>query len=714
VVIRQSCGCANPLVAQIEAATLEKDADCTCEERLKQQCDAIQAELMKAVEGSGITIEPIKQIVNAFVAEMTSTSQKRFLTALETVVQQYAVNEADGNMTTAWHTAVSVLRQNLLPCIDSSEQLAQTERLWQQAHIVIGETERRGQLIRELRKASQASQFRALSAKLISTFDIAELMDILAEELPRFGIACGLVAMYDDPQPYVYPQTAPILSRVLLAYHAGGRKMVEDGAGRIRSDHLMPDGFLSDQQCYNLVAVPLYFRQTQIGFALLDGASSDSSLYRNLQGAISSALQGALLVQGIREQSAEIARNSAEIARQKYILDTFIETVPDRIWFKDREGRFTRANQAHALALGLEDPREEIGKTDADFYGGKTANTQTSDEQEILRTGRPMLNKEVSSTGPDGSLQWLLVTKMPLLDEHQNIIGTFGISRDFTALKHAQEELQKHAHELAAAYEEIHILNTQLQEENLRMSAELDVSRRIQQMVLPSPQELQQIPDLDIVGYMQPADEVGGDYYDVLDERGTVHVGIGDVTGHGLESGILMLMTQTAIRTLIEHGETDPKTFLTTLNRVILKNAQRMGVDKTLTFTLLQYQAGHIHIVGQHEEILILRQGGQIERVDTLDLGFPIGLEIDIAKFVDDAAIRLQPGESVVLYTDGITEAENPDNQMYGIDRLCAVLSQHWDRSAEVMKQAVIADVTSHIGTQKVYDDVTLVVLKQQ
>ncbi len=97
---------------------------------------------------------------------------------------------------------------------------------------------------------------------------------------------------------------------------------------------------------------------------------------------------------------------------------------------------------------------------------------------------------------------------------------------------------------------------------------------------------------------MQPADEVGGDYYDVLQKHGVLHIGIGDVTGHGLESGILMLMTQTAIRTLVEHGEPDPKTFLTTLNRVILKNAQRMQVDKTLTFALVTYQGGSLKIVG--------------------------------------------------------------------------------------------------------------------
>jgi sigma-B regulation protein RsbU (phosphoserine phosphatase) len=193
-----------------------------------------------------------------------------------------------------------------------------------------------------------------------------------------------------------------------------------------------------------------------------------------------------------------------------------------------------------------------------------------------------------------------------------------------------------------------------------------------------------------------------------------VHIGIGDVTGHGLESGVLMLMTQTAIRTLIECGETDPVAFLSALNRVILKNARRMQADKTLNLAFVRYDHGVLKIIGQHEELLVVRQGGQVERVDTLNLGFPLGLEEQIADFVKEVTIALQSGDSVVFYTDGITEAEDVHKQLYSIERLCDVLSQSWDQPAEAMKQAIINDVTRHIGAQKVYDDLTLVVLKQK
>lgn len=118
----------------------------------------------------------------------------------------------------------------------------------------------------------------------------------------------------------------------------------------------------------------------------------------------------------------------------------------------------------------------------------------------------------------------------------------------------------------------------------------------------------------------------------MLKKNGTIHIGIGDVTSHGLESGLLMLMTQAVIRTLIEHGETDPVKFVNTMNRLIYKNIERMGTDKNLTFALEQYQQGELKLVGQHEELLVMWQGGRIERVNTMKLGFPVGLEPEIGQ----------------------------------------------------------------------------------
>ncbi|MGE5475383.1 MAG: PP2C family protein-serine/threonine phosphatase [Bacteroidales bacterium] len=257
------------------------------------------------------------------------------------------------------------------------------------------------------------------------------------------------------------------------------------------------------------------------------------------------------------------------------------------------------------------------------------------------------------------------------------------------------------------------------QAENVRLGTELEVSRRIQQMVLPTSGELEQIRGLDVAAYMEPATEVGGDYYDILPgENGSIRIGIGDVTGHGLESGVVMLMTQSAVRTLVTSNETDAVRTLDVLNRTIYHNTQRMGCDKNLTLALLDYRpaaagGGQLRVSGQHESVIVVRRGGAVELVDTTDLGLPLGLVDDIGSFVAETSITLAPGDTVVLYTDGITEAADPAHNLYGLERLSALVGARSHDSAAAIKDAVIADVKRHAGTQPLYDDLTLIVLKQ-
>lgn len=280
--------------------------------------------------------------------------------------------------------------------------------------------------------------------------------------------------------------------------------------------------------------------------------------------------------------------------------------------------------------------------------------------------------------------------------------------------KRLRDREASYLEQLAKANEEIGKLNNRLQAENTRLSAELEITQRLQTMLLPKEKELDRIEDLEIAGFMEPAEEVGGDYYDVLQHHGRLTIGIGDVTGHGLESGVLMLMVQTAVRTLMENNETDPKQFFEVLNRAIYKNVQRMDSDKNLSLCLLDYHNGVLSLSGQHEEMLLVRSGGQLERIDTIDLGFPIGLEETIEDFVFQTRVRLNQGDVVVLYTDGVTEAENHLGKHYGLEQLCSVVQQNWQRSAAEIAKTAIADLRSHIGVEKVYDDITLVVLKQK
>jgi len=274
--------------------------------------------------------------------------------------------------------------------------------------------------------------------------------------------------------------------------------------------------------------------------------------------------------------------------------------------------------------------------------------------------------------------------------------------------------VEERTSELENANQEISALNDKLRDENVRMGAELSVAKQIQMMVLPKASELEMIPAVDIAAYMRPADEVGGDYYDVLQNGSRVKIGIGDVTGHGLESGVLMLMVQSVTRALQETNENDPRQFLCRLNSAIYKNIERTNTNKHLSLAFLDYEDSRITLSGQHEEVIIIRSDGTVECIDTMNLGLPVGLEQNILPFIDTLDIPFGSGDMIVLYTDGVTEAEDPKGRLFGLERLTESARQHHGGGAEAVKTAIIEDLMAHIGSQKIHDDITLVVMRHR
>jgi len=262
--------------------------------------------------------------------------------------------------------------------------------------------------------------------------------------------------------------------------------------------------------------------------------------------------------------------------------------------------------------------------------------------------------------------------------------------------------------------QEITVLNDRLKAENRRMISELDLTRKIHQILLPKDREVKEVIGLDILGSMEAAEEVGGDSYDVLQHKGRVKIGRDDVTGHKWDSGVLMIMVPTAFRTEVADNEPESVKILSAINSVIYDNVQRLKFDKNASLALLDYQQGMLKLSGQHEEIIVVRCNGCVKWFDTIDLGFPIGLDAEIAEFFVETSVQLYSGDVVVLYTDGITEAENMDKLLYGLDSLIEVIEINWQRSAAEIRHAVIKDVRSHIDQQKVFDDITLLVFKQK
>jgi len=141
-------------------------------------------------------------------------------------------------------------------------------------------------------------------------------------------------------------------------------------------------------------------------------------------------------------QFIERHRGTQALDHERFLLHTLLDNLPDPIYFKDRLSRFLRNNRAHLKLFGLTEPAEAIGKTDFDFFGEEHARQAYEDEQEMIRTGQGM-TKEEKETWPDGRVTWALSTKLPLRNPRGEIVGTFGISRDITDQKRAEEVLKK-------------------------------------------------------------------------------------------------------------------------------------------------------------------------------------------------------------------------------------------------------------------------------
>jgi diguanylate cyclase (GGDEF)-like protein/PAS domain S-box-containing protein len=145
------------------------------------------------------------------------------------------------------------------------------------------------------------------------------------------------------------------------------------------------------------------------------------------------------------EPTSKVVVEISQLGDAIFLLETLMDNVPDAIYFKDRNSCFTRVNRYQAARFGIASPALAVGRTDFDFFTDEHASQALRDEQEIMRTGQPLVNVEEKETLPNGEFHWVATTKLPLRDRQGNIVGTFGISRDITDRKKAEAQLQHQA-----------------------------------------------------------------------------------------------------------------------------------------------------------------------------------------------------------------------------------------------------------------------------
>ncbi|MBE2248284.1 MAG: PP2C family protein-serine/threonine phosphatase [Myxococcus sp.] len=244
-----------------------------------------------------------------------------------------------------------------------------------------------------------------------------------------------------------------------------------------------------------------------------------------------------------------------------------------------------------------------------------------------------------------------------------------------------------------------------------RLWSEMEVAQRIQTALLPRNRTL---GPWEIEATMLPAEEVGGDYYDFLETRhGERWLAVGDVSGHGVESGLVMMMTQTAVTTLVnDRPDRTPSDVFVRTNQVIRENVSRLGGHRYMTLNVIRLEADRLVVTGKHQDLMVWRQATNTVEVVT-NQGPWIGVVDDVSHAVEDLALPLAVGDWVLLYTDGLTEASDAQGQLFGEDRL----KQSF---ASVAGRVPLRDaVTTILSTVQTYqrardDDLTLVLLRRR
>jgi serine phosphatase RsbU (regulator of sigma subunit) len=246
--------------------------------------------------------------------------------------------------------------------------------------------------------------------------------------------------------------------------------------------------------------------------------------------------------------------------------------------------------------------------------------------------------------------------------------------------------------------------------ERARLQHEIELAAGIQMGILP---KSRQLPRLEISASMVPATEAGGDYFDILPFDGGGWIGIGDVAGHGLHSGLVMMMLQSIIAaTTRDDPRASPAKVWGVLNAVLYENVKvRLEREEHATLTLIRYEdRGRLVFAGAHEDILIYRARRRTcEQIKTQGIWAGILPEVPPGTISDQECV-LEPGDTILLHSDGITEARNPSRQMFGLPRLRNAFEGAASLPVDDLRERIMGEVRGFMAEQ--IDDMTLVTLR--
>ena len=289
------------------------------------------------------------------------------------VLQAILNEEVAGRIDIApWQSLLTSLQGELIEAARSADEMARVHASFQKALALLSDMLRleQGKRLSELQ--GHLTQLRRMMERLISVASMDELMNDLADELDRLDIQTCFIACYPEEIRHHRrdPWVIPLRAEVTLA-RIDGKRAIPAGGERFfaPAERFVPRRFLPAERRYTLIATATFFREDQIGYIAFEPGQRDSAIYETFCVQLSNVLEGSLLF-GARQRMVDA------LARERALVAILMDTIPDRIYFKDERSRFILINRSQAKAFGVGDPDRAIGKTDFDFFHARACPTR--------------------------------------------------------------------------------------------------------------------------------------------------------------------------------------------------------------------------------------------------------------------------------------------------------------------------------------------------
>ncbi|HLX95097.1 MAG TPA: SpoIIE family protein phosphatase [Verrucomicrobiae bacterium] len=421
--------------------------------------------------------------------------------------------------------------------------------------------------------------------------------------------------------------------------------------------------------------------------------------------------QGKLLYyEGSVEDITQGRQTEMNLRNSESLYHSLVETMPQNVFRKDLQGRFTFANQQYCkhYKCQLEDI---LGKTDFDFFPKELAEKYQKDDRRVIETGQTYeIVEEHHPLGQEKSI--IQVVKTPLYGLDGSIIGLQGIFWDITAQKLAEEQIRRANAELARSREELRTKNL-LMEENLHMAREIQFAMLPQQYPTFPHDVAPEQSALQFAHRYQPAETVSGDFFSVsaLSED-VAGVFICDVTGHGMRAALVTAMIRALVEELKPIAQ-DPGMFLRKLNADLFTILKTTGSPMLTTafYLVANWRTGVMRFAnaGHPKPLLVRRAPDRVEPLVNASGKSQPALGLFENPPYQTTEINLAPGDLTMLFTDGLYEVQGPNEELYSQERLIMDVKTRMPRPAAQLFDELLAAIGSFSVDHEFADDVCLI-----